>query len=278
MNDTQTLFGALRNSADAAVVDAIETLIRDGSDRALARINSLKFAGERKLDEEKTIGAFLHASRLGLFELNWNVLCPGCGGVLHSDRQLKSVHKEAYDCALCSRAYEPTLDEMVEVAFTVNPRVRHIAAHDPHTLPVWEYFRQTFWGSGIDLPEDGFVPMMEEFTIDAMEIGPGEKAQLSLTLPAEFVIVFEPVTHFAHFIDVKGEPTKERQNLALLFNKVHAPTVTTEMQPGPVRIAMGTITRHKIFGEGRNEGFHHKLPCRCSVGNRRHDLGYRHGN
>jgi class 3 adenylate cyclase len=127
---------------------------------------------------------------------------------------------------------------MVEVVFTVSPRVRRIAAHDPHLLPVWEYFRQTFWGTGVDLPEGNFVEQMEEFTIDAMEIGPGEKAQLSLTLPAEFVILFEPVTHFAHFIDVKGEPTKERQNLSLIFNKAHSPTVTTEMRPGPVRIAM----------------------------------------
>jgi class 3 adenylate cyclase len=79
---------------------------------------------------------------------------------------------------------------------------------------------------------------MEEFTIDAMEIGPGEKAQLSLTLPLDFVILFEPVTHFAHFIDVKGEPTKERQNLALIFNKAHSPTVTAEMRPGPLRITM----------------------------------------
>jgi class 3 adenylate cyclase len=71
-----------------------------------------------------------------------------------------------------------------------------------------------------------------------MEVGPGEKAQLSLTLPADFVILFEPVTHFAHFIDVKGEPTKERQNLSLIFNKAHSPTVTTEMRPGPVRISM----------------------------------------
>ena len=115
---------------------AIETLVRDGEDRALSRVNALKFAAEHGLDEEKIISAFLHASRLGLFELNWNVLCPGCGGVLDSSQQLKSVHKEAYDCALCSRAYEPTLDEMVEVAFTVNPRVRRIAAHDPHPLPM----------------------------------------------------------------------------------------------------------------------------------------------
>jgi class 3 adenylate cyclase len=238
MNDLQPLFGTLRNAADSGIVDAIETLVRDGEDRALSRVNVLKFAAERKLDEEKTISAFLHASRLGLFELNWNVLCPGCGGVLNSSLQLRSVHKEAYDCALCSRAYEPTLDEMVEVVFTVSPRVRHIAAHDPHLLPLWEYFRQIFWGTGIDLPEQNFVEQMEEFTIDAMEIGPGEKAQLSLNLPADFVILFEPVTHFAHFIDVKGEPVKERQNLALIFNKAHSPTITTEMRPGPLRITM----------------------------------------
>jgi class 3 adenylate cyclase len=240
MTDTQTdaLFGTLRNAADPVTVAAIEALVREAEDRALSRVNVLKFAEERKLDEEKAITAFLHASRLGLFEMSWNVLCPGCGGVLESGTQLRAVNKQAYDCALCSRAYEPTLDEMVEVVFTVNPRVRRIAAHDPQTLPVWEYFRQIFWGSGIDLPGEDFVTQMEDFTIDAMEIGPGEKAQLSLTLPADFVIVFEPGTHFAHFIDVKGEPTKERQNLSLVFNKTHTPTVTTEMRPGPLRISM----------------------------------------
>jgi class 3 adenylate cyclase len=238
MTDTKPLFDALRNSADKNVAAAIEAAIRDASDRKLCRINALNFAAEHKLDEEKTISGFLHASRLGLFDMNWNVLCPGCGGVLDSSQQLKSVHKEAYDCALCSRAYEPTLDEMVEVVFTVSPRVRKIAAHDPPLLPLWEYFRQIFWGTGIDLPEQGFVEQMEEFTIDSMEIGPGEKAQLSLTLPADFVILFEPVTHFAHFIDVKGEPVKERQNLSLIFSKAHSPTVTTELRPGPLRISM----------------------------------------
>src|ERR1044071_6639090 len=234
----QALFGALRNAADPAICEAIETLVRDGQDRELVRLNALAFAGKRGLDEEKTISGFLHASRIGVFELNWNVLCPGCGGVLDSTQQLKSVDKEAYDCALCSRAYEPTLDEMVEVGFTVSPRVRRIAAHDPHSLPVWEYFRQTFWGSGIDLPEEGLEDILEEITIDSIELAPGEKAQMSVQLPAEFVIVFEPVTHAAHFIDVKGEPTKERQTLSLIYNKVFSPTITTEMRPGPLRLSV----------------------------------------
>jgi class 3 adenylate cyclase len=238
MTDTKPLFDALRKSVDENVVAAIEAVIRDGTDRKLCRINILKFSAEHGLDEEKSISGFLHAARLGLFELTWNVLCPGCGGVLDATQTLKSVHKEAYDCALCACGYEPTLDEMVEVAFTVSPRVRKIAAHDPHSLPIWEYFRQIFWGSGVDLPETGLEEVLEDITIDSIELPPGEKALLSLQLPAAFVIVFEPVTHAAHFIDVKGEPTRERQNLAMIFNKMHAPTGTTEMRPGPLRLAL----------------------------------------
>src|SRR6516165_2509416 len=242
MSETQALFDTLHNSADKAVVAAIESVVENGADRELCRINVLMFAAKHGLDDEKTISGFLHAARLGLFELTWNVLCPGCGGVLEATQTLKSVHKEAYDCALCAAGYEPTLDEMVEVAFTVSPRLRRIAAHDPHLLPIWEYFRQIFWSSGIDLPETGFEELLEKITIEAIELPAGEKALISLQLPAEFVIVFEPVTHAAHFIDVKGEPTRERQNLTIIFNRVQAPTGTTEMRPGPLRLSLDNRT------------------------------------
>jgi class 3 adenylate cyclase len=238
MNETRALFDHLRNSADQGVVAAIESVVRDGTDRQLCRVNVLSFAAKHGLNEEKTITGFLHAARLGLFELTWNILCPGCGGVLDATQTLKSVHKEAYDCALCACGYEATLDEMVEVAFTVSPRLRRIAAHDPHSLPIWEYFRQIFWSSGVDLPETGLEELLEKITIEAIELPPGEKALISLQLPEEFVIVFEPVTHAAHFIDVKGEPTRERQNLAMIFHKVHAPTATTTLRPGPLRLAL----------------------------------------
>ncbi len=237
MSDIKALFDTLRAAADPQVVSAIEALVSDGSDRELCRVNVLSFAAKHGLDEEKAVGGFLHAARLGLFELSWNVLCPGCGGVLDAMHTLKSVRKDNYDCALCAAGYEPTLDEMVEVAFTVSPRVRRIAAHDPQSLPILEYFRQLFWGSGVDLPEQGLEEIIDDITLDAIELAAGEKASMSLQLPAEFIIVFEPVTHAAHFIDVKGEPTRDRQSLAMIFNKTHAPTGTTEMRPGPLRLS-----------------------------------------
>ena len=62
----------MRQSADAS---AVEQLIRDASDQELCRVNVLDFAAKRRLDEERAIATFLHAARLGLFELSWNVLC-----------------------------------------------------------------------------------------------------------------------------------------------------------------------------------------------------------
>ena len=77
MSETQALFSVLKQTADADVVDAIRNLVEKGEDRDLNRVNVLDFSRKTGLDEEKVISGFLHASRLGIFELGWNVLCPG---------------------------------------------------------------------------------------------------------------------------------------------------------------------------------------------------------
>lgn len=247
MSDASSLFALLRSSVDSKVVDAIERLIEDGLDRHLCRLNVPAFAAANDLDEERTIAGFLHASAIGLFEISWNVLCPGCGGVLDANTTLKTVVKEEYVCSLCSEGYTMTLDELVEVTFTVSPRVRRIAAHNPEALPLLEYMRQLYWGSGVDLPEDDYIETLEEMVIESVEIPAGEKVVLSLQLPAQFIIVFEAVTHAVQFIDVKGEPTRERQNLLLVYDREHVQSQTLEMHPGPLRIAIENRTDARLL-------------------------------
>ena len=261
MSDVQALFATLNQATDSAVADAIAQLIRDGADHELNRINVLDFAARRGLNEERVISGFLHASRLGLFDLTWNVLCPGCSGVLDAHSTLKSLRHDDYHCGLCACGYEASVDEQVEVAFTVAPRVRHIAAHDPNTLPLWEYFKQVFWSSGVDLNQESFASLTDEVTLDAMELPAHEKAVMSLHLPSEFVIVFEPVTHAAQFIDVQGEPTKERQHLSLIYNRQHTPTGTITLQPGPLRLSLENQTEVRVLPSVfvAAEGLHHLI-------------------
>jgi class 3 adenylate cyclase len=237
MSETEALFAALRQAADPDVVDAIEQLVWHAPDDALCRVNALDFAGRAKLDEERVIAGLLHATRLGLFDLLWNILCPSCGGVIDTNATLKTVTRPEYRCAFCAAGYEPILDEVVEVTFTVNPRLREIAAHHPETLPLLDYYRQIFWSSGIDLPPHAtLAKVMEEVTLENVELPPGDKAILSLALPLGLAIVFDPVTHCAQFIEAKGEITRERQSLAMLLDRSAAPPAMATLRPGPLRL------------------------------------------
>src|SRR5438876_10366606 len=239
LGETDTLFNSLRQSAKPKPVSAIENLIQDGPDRELCRINALAFAAKHKLDEEDVIAAFLHGALLGIFDMSWNILCPACGGFLDSGATLKTVKQAEYRCVLCAEDCEPTLDEIVEVTFTISPRVRRIAAHDPETLPWIEYYRQVFWSSGVDLPDDeALAKWVKETTLDSLELSAGEKAVLSLQLAEGYVIVFDPVLHMSQHIEVNGEPARENQSLSFVMTRDHAPERTVQMHPGTFKLTL----------------------------------------
>jgi class 3 adenylate cyclase len=194
--------------------------------------------------------------------MSWNLLCPGCGGVLDAAGSLRLLDKASYYCALCAGGYEPTLDEMVEVSFTVNEGVRRIAAHAPETLPFWEYQRQVFWSSGIRLPDgEAFEALKTDVSLEAEEIPPGGKCILSVHLPAAFIILFDAVTHTAFFLDCKGEPTRERRDLAVVFSESHPPTGTRELAPGPLRLTLENRTDRRVLPGLylANDALHHML-------------------
>jgi len=242
VSDNQPLFAALRETADADVAAAIEQVVAAGADRELARINVLAFAAAHGLDEERTIAGFLRAAQLGIFELSWDVLCPICRGVLDVTTTLKDVHNEPYDCALCGRSFEVSLDELVEIVFTVSLRVRKIAAHAPDTLPFWDYYRQVFWSSAVDLSDDGLKKLIAEFTLFARELEPGETATVTVQVPEGWVLIFDPVSHFGHYLKVAPERAEALQKVSLVFKGARAPTETTQLQSGPVELTLANRT------------------------------------
>src|SRR5262244_731118 len=246
MSEAHPLFALLCKSADTDCATALERLVREAPDRRLNRINVLDFARREGLDEQRAITTFLHATQIGLLDMSWNVLCPCCGGVLDANATLKTVRSHEYYCAFCGASSEPTLDDVVEVTFTVSPRVRKIAAHNPDELPAPEYYRQIFWSSAIDLPAD-LEKLLREVTLEGIDLPPGERAILSLRLPEGTLIVFDPVTHMAQFLEVRGEETSERQNLSMIFKNVQVPVETLAFRPGPLRLALDNRTDRRVL-------------------------------
>ena len=246
MSEAETLFVTLRQLAGEDVVDRLERMVRDAPDHALNKINALDLAAREGLDEERVIAALLNAVGLGIFEMTWSVMCPSCAGVLSANTSLKTLDKAEYNCAFCAAGYATTLDNMVEVTFTVSPRMRKIAAHIPDELSAAEYYRQVFWSSAIDLPAD-LERVLREVTLESVELPPGERAILSLQLPKGGLIVFDPVTHTAQFLEVSGEEASERQSLSVMFSKLQVPVDTIRLHPGPLRLALDNRTETRVL-------------------------------
>ena len=112
------------------VISKFETLIRSGDDLDLYRVNPLAFARGYGVAEAETIDLFLHATRCGLFDMSWDVLCPQSGMVLDSFGALRTL-KTHYVCGLCDVSGDTDLDDFIEVTFSVSPQLRRLPFHDP---------------------------------------------------------------------------------------------------------------------------------------------------
>jgi len=150
MSDIQAQFSVLRQTADPAVADAIAHLIekRRGSPASTGSnvLDFLQTNRARRGAADFPASSMRHDS--ACFDLTWNVLCPGCGGVLDAHATLKALRHDDYNCALCAAGYEASVDEQVEVAFTVSPRVRHIAGTTPYAADLGNISNRFFWSSG----------------------------------------------------------------------------------------------------------------------------------
>jgi class 3 adenylate cyclase len=48
-------------------------------------------------------------------------------------------------------------------------------------------------------------------------------------------------------IEIKGEPTRERQALSVVFNKIKAPSAAAEIRPGPLRLSLENRTDRRVL-------------------------------
>ncbi len=120
------------------VISRLEHHIRTAPDEDLFRLNPLQWASERGVDEYEAVDLFLHSAKVGLFDMDWNVICPCCGKVMRSLRELHGLQSDN-TCTVCFRRDKATLDDYVQVTFTISPSVRPIRFHQPQSLSLEEY-------------------------------------------------------------------------------------------------------------------------------------------
>jgi hypothetical protein len=99
------------------LVERLGSAIRESDDFDLFRINPLRFAAAKGAVENEVIDLFLHAAKPGLFQMEWNLVCPTCGDSMGSFRTLSKMNSH-FHCTVCDLNSEATLDDFIQVAFT----------------------------------------------------------------------------------------------------------------------------------------------------------------
>src|SRR5436853_7078249 len=74
------------------VISKLETFIRSAPDLDLFRVNPLQYAVERSMAETEAVDLFLQASKVGLFEMDWHIVCPHCGFIVDSLHSMSQLH------------------------------------------------------------------------------------------------------------------------------------------------------------------------------------------
>ena len=112
--------------AQGAAPDLVARLvgtIEHGDALALARLRPYALADAWGVSRQAVLELCLLATRIGLLELRWDVLCPLCRGAKESSQSLKDVQSRVH-CGVCSIDFDVNFDRFVEVTFRPSPRVR----------------------------------------------------------------------------------------------------------------------------------------------------------
>jgi hypothetical protein len=88
------LFRAL-GSVDRLAPEALsrlESFVRTADDYELFRVNPIQYGAAQDLSETQAIELFVHAAKVGLFEMDWLLICAYCPQVAGSFRDLDQLH------------------------------------------------------------------------------------------------------------------------------------------------------------------------------------------
>jgi class 3 adenylate cyclase len=109
---------------DDNIVGLLVDHIENGDDFALARIRPYELAQQWQKSRRDVLEACLCATRAGILDLQWSLICPMCrgGGATNSLKEIAStVH-----CPSCNIDFTASFEQSVELTFQPNPSIREI--------------------------------------------------------------------------------------------------------------------------------------------------------
>jgi class 3 adenylate cyclase len=110
---------------DAVAVKQLVEWVRHADDVDVERLRVRERARAWEIDEDALLRTCLHATRAGLLELTWDVVCPHCRGVRDSTPTLGALPTTG-ECEACGISFGTDSAEAVEIAFHAHSSIREV--------------------------------------------------------------------------------------------------------------------------------------------------------
>jgi class 3 adenylate cyclase len=107
----------------AELLEALRERIVEGTDDQLIRIRPFALADAWREDRLEVLRLMLYATRAGLFELRWELMCPNCR-VPKDEVDTLAKLPLRFHCEICGISYGADFDRGVELRFSVHPAIR----------------------------------------------------------------------------------------------------------------------------------------------------------
>ncbi len=116
----------LRTGRNDELIALLVDHIENADDLALSRIRPYELAHQWKQPRRTVLEICLCATRTGVLDLQWNLICPMCRGGGAAD-SLKDVTSQVH-CPSCNVDFTVNFEQSVELTFRPNPSIRVIEA------------------------------------------------------------------------------------------------------------------------------------------------------
>ena len=112
-----------------SIVGKLVDFIATADDFAVARIRPYQLADNWKASRRTVLETCLRATRVGLLDLRWDLLCPMCRGADDTGSSLKDIPAGGH-CPTCKIEFTANFDRFVELTFKPNAGVRVVKLDD----------------------------------------------------------------------------------------------------------------------------------------------------
>ncbi len=115
------------STGQPAIVDRLAELIARADDLTVGRLRPYALADQWGLSRRAVLEVCLHATRAGMLDFRWDILCPLCRGARVVADTLGGVASDVH-CDTCNIDFNVNFDRSVELTFRPNPSIRRVEA------------------------------------------------------------------------------------------------------------------------------------------------------